>query len=145
MSFKRIGRLFLAISLCLVFCMADNEIQREKKELSSMKSGIAEEKSFVRKELLSGMKEKFSPPKRNIFAPFRRRKPESASASEEFQGEFQSSSGQVKRDETRIIPPLNIRYIGYISSGHKIVALIFYGGEFLAVEEGEMITEEIQN
>ena len=41
-----------------------------------------------------------------------------------------------------IIP--DIRYIGYITSSHKIVALIIFEGEALAVEEGEKISSDIK-
>ena len=39
---------------------------------------------------------------------------------------------------------LNIRYIGYIVFGEKIVALIIIDGNALAVEKGEMINERIK-
>jgi hypothetical protein len=42
--------------------------------------------------------------------------------------------------------PLNIRYVGYINkiSGGKIVALIFFEENMLAVEEDEVIAEGVE-
>jgi len=37
-----------------------------------------------------------------------------------------------------------LRYIGYVKSGQKIIALIFFEGEALAVEESEMISAGIR-
>ena len=39
---------------------------------------------------------------------------------------------------------LNIRYIGYIVSDEKIVALIIFDGNALAVEKGEMINKKVK-
>ena len=39
---------------------------------------------------------------------------------------------------------LNIRYIGYIVSDEKIVALIIFDGNTLAVEKGEMINKKVK-
>ena len=39
---------------------------------------------------------------------------------------------------------MNIRYIGHIRSGQKIVALIVYEDTAIAVEKGEMISEGVQ-
>ena len=43
-------------------------------------------------------------------------------------------------DEDQILP-LNLRYLGYVLSGRKTVGLIVFGGEALAVVEGDVITE----
>ncbi len=39
---------------------------------------------------------------------------------------------------------MSLRYIGYIDTGERIVALIIYEGEAMAVEEGEMISEQFK-
>ncbi|MCK4364290.1 MAG: hypothetical protein KAW85_05775, partial [Candidatus Aminicenantes bacterium] len=40
--------------------------------------------------------------------------------------------------------PLNIRYIGYVISDDKMVALIVFEGDALAVESGEVISEGVK-
>jgi len=40
--------------------------------------------------------------------------------------------------------PVNIRYIGYVISADKMVALIVFEGNALAVERGELISEGVK-
>ncbi|MGB2845701.1 MAG: hypothetical protein WBC02_12675, partial [Candidatus Aminicenantaceae bacterium] len=39
---------------------------------------------------------------------------------------------------------LQIRYVGYVISGEKVIALIIFRGNTLAVEKGEMISEGVK-
>jgi|GEM_PF-881327 len=139
---KKIIKLFLIIFLGAVFCSVPIE---GKTELEKFLKKISEEilgKNLVRKDLLFEKSERLNPPKRNIFSPLKKRKSGAGPVSEEVEGEFRKGASKSKMNALEIIP--DIRYIGYITSSHKIVALIIFEGEALAVEEREKISSDIK-
>jgi hypothetical protein len=98
--------------------------------------------SFIRMDLLSAEKKPMPPPKRNIFTVG------SGSAEAELSPEVlearmeeirNSQSTQTQGEE--MLSSLNLKYLGYVLSGRKIVGLIVFEGEALAVVEGDLITE----
>lgn len=97
-------------------------------------------KSLIRKDLLQIKRENPTASGRNIFIPQRKMSKEGVFPSPEFlrepEGEEISSKN---RDSSH---PLDLRYIGYIESNQRIVALIIFGGESIAVEKGERISED---
>lgn len=100
--------------------------------------------SFIRKDLLQKEKPPLEPPRRNVFARGRYRT-----------AEFEpGSAGKVPGPlETPLRPPgsglgmsfaREVRYLGYIQSGERLVALISFDGENLAVESGDIIAAGIK-
>lgn len=128
---------FLGISLCL--WSRGGFLQKKKTQEKEIKS-------LIRKELLLKERKKLEPPRRNIFSP---RSLGSLEANPDAVGFEQnpsesSSETSLTSSEDRPLPSLNIRYIGYIHSGEKIVALIIFEGDAVAVEKGEMISAGVE-
>ena len=109
---------------------------QNKKEKKQEKK---EQISLVRKELLTPPKKSLSPIKRNIFTRQRTTAVENEiSSSGDFQtpGQKKSPAQQKSPDEEVRI---NVKYIGYVQSGTKVVALIILEGETYAVESGDVL------
>jgi len=142
MPFKKFFQLFLIFILGITFC---SELGEAKIEIDKLLNKISEEimgKSLIRKDLLYEKRRNLNPPIRNIFSPQRIRAPESGL----LPGEVEGDPGETgtKPGEKALDVMANIRYIGYIQSGHRIVALIIFEEEALAVEEGEMISQDVR-
>jgi hypothetical protein len=93
-------------------------------------------------DLLSSEKNPMPPPKRNIFTEG------SASVVEELNPEELKERMEEIRNNLntqsqgeKTLSSLNLRYLGYVLSGRKIVGLIVFEGEALAVVEGDLITD----
>lgn len=125
----------------VVFCasLLFAQVQEKSQKTESAKGSAG---SFIRMDLLSMEKKPMPPPKRNIFTMGR------ASAEEELNPEAlearmeeirNSQSTQTQGEE--MSSSLNLRYLGYVLSGRKIVGLIVFEGEALAVVEGDLITD----
>lgn len=139
MKFNRFFVFFLLFFLGAFFCLAGKtESRREKSSQENL------ERSLVRKELLIKEKKKLAPPKRNIFSlqnySFENRTEDTAGVNLPRGGT--QARPQEERAESALA--LDLRYIGYIDSGQKIVALVIFEGEALAVEAGEMITQDVK-
>jgi Tfp pilus assembly protein PilP len=132
--------------LALVFFYASSILypglspQGEKK----MDQEKKDERSLIRKELLVLPDKSFPPPKRNIFT---RGRTQSASEADEIspseniqETERIKSPGQPGQQETTANKiSINVKYIGYVKSGKKVVALILIGSETYAVESGDVL------
>ena len=95
-------------------------------------------KSLVRKDLLQIKREDLKLPGRNIFTPQSRR------MSEEVVESFEISPGLQEETSSEVSNnsfSLDLRYIGYINSGQKMVALIIFEEVAIAVQRGEKISE----
>lgn len=130
---KRVG-LFLIVFFCLGFCLVAGEDNNDKEKAELKKTG-----SLIRKELLYGERKELKPPKRNIFSP------QASGNAEANLGTLGVPQGQ---QEEGSLPEassssLNLRYIGYVHSGQRIVALIVFEGQAVAVEQGERISEQL--
>jgi len=99
-----------------------------------------EEKSLVRKHLLSWEKKEMDLPLRNIFFP---KSSGQGMSYFEATGENPDFSRETADNmkEGKMSSVLDLKYIGYISSGEKIVAVVIFEGEARAVEKGDMIFE----
>jgi Tfp pilus assembly protein PilP len=99
--------------------------------------------SFVRKELLTLPKKSLSPIKRNIFTRQKTTAVENEiSLSGDFQTPGQASGQKISPDKKKPSmeeTPINVKYIGYVQSGKKVVALIILEGETYAVESGDIL------
>ncbi len=137
MKFKKILAVSLLFSLGIGLCLWAEEGILQKKKPKEM-----EIKSLIRKELLSRDRKKLEPPRRNIFSP------QNPGKIETFQNEKRIAGNPQEiapiSDEEHPLPSLNIRYIGYIRSGEKIVGLIIFEGNAWAVEKGEVISARVK-
>jgi len=106
-----------------------------------------EGESLIRKELLRQTSPEGELPKRNIFSPRSSSGPFVSSLAQ-VTGPGQvglSPSEEISGEKTS--PPqfsLALRYIGYIESARRTIALIFLDGQAQAVAEGEVIREGIR-
>jgi hypothetical protein len=127
--------IFMGIALCLVEgTTQDNESSQEGKTL-------------IRIDLLFQGKEQLELPLRNIFSPITSRRAQIGTAviqekRSENPVDKQQEQAAEKKEPPR--PALNVRYIGYIRSKEKIVALILFRGIAYAVEEGELLEEQVE-
>lgn len=110
-----------------------------------------EVKSLLRKDLLHQIrKQEAAPPKRNIFAPRLgfSRPGEVARAGRPLPAvDYQAADESAATDETAEAPPVltvNLRYIGFIESPRRLVALVNFEGRAMAVVEGDVVAEGIR-
>ena len=126
------------IVVCAVSCLF--ALDQEKPQKAKIMSGNKD--SFIRMDLLTEEKKPMPPPKRNIFTQ------KSASVFEDLSPEEMEK----KRDKALSTPDLqsqgedsmsslNLRYLGYVLSGRKVVGLIVFRGEALAVVKGDYLDE----
>ena len=100
-------------------------------------------KSLVMKELLRPSKKSLAPPKRNIFTRQRANPGTNEfSPSGDFQSPEQTSGQEVTLDQKKaamVEDRLNVKYIGYVRSGERVVALILLGRRSYAVASGDIL------
>ncbi|MBN2245810.1 MAG: hypothetical protein JW755_08185 [Candidatus Aminicenantes bacterium] len=104
-------------------------------------------KNLIRRDLLFKSEEKLSLPLRNIFSPvhFRRTQVGTAVVEEERnQIPENKQPDQVNEKKEPVRPALNVRYLGYVRSDERIVALILFRGTAFAVEAGELLEEQLE-
>ncbi len=139
MKAKKIASAFFILCLSIGLSIWAGEEKLQKKGFE--KGG---EKSLIRKDLLVREKIEFGNPVRNIFTLRRsvgrqiERNPVKLRQNQQqnptLPGKYEASSSL----------PLNVRYIGYVISDDKMVALIVFEGDALAVEKGEVISEGVK-
>ena len=109
--------------------------------------------SFIRKDLLdrSGAEEDLQPPIRNIFSPRRSGPPGSGRNFDGADpnrinpdGTTEGEEAEAGTEEEEYVPEIDIRYIGYIRSQVRTVALVMLEGEAMAVKAGEIIADGVQ-
>lgn len=107
-------------------------------------------KSLLRKDLLQFKKQDFVPPMRNIFS---QRTGTSRPGDIALPGrpqpvtDFHAADESAATDKTVETPPainINVRYVGFIKSPRRLVALIIFEGLALAVIEGDVVGEGIR-
>ena len=109
-----------------------------------------EVKSLLRKDLLQIRKQAAAPPMRNIFAPRAgfSRPGEVARPGRPLPAvDYQAADELAATDETAEAPPVmtvNLRYIGFIESPRRLVALVNFEGRAMAVVEGDVVGEGIR-
>jgi hypothetical protein len=106
--------------------------------------------SLIRKDLLQIEDSPLSPPLRNIFAPQRPGSGRVAAEPEEIERKspeeilIEKERAAIEKQRAEAAPQgYNIRYIGYIHSLERTVAVIIFAGETMAVKPGEMIAEDV--
>lgn len=132
---------WLYAKVLVVFCasLLFGRVQEKPQETESLKDRA---ESFIRMDLLSEEKKPMPPPKRNIFTVGRASVVEELSpeAFKERMEEIRNSQNSQSQGENSM-SSLNLRYLGYVLSGRKIVGLIVFEGEALAVVEGDLISD----
>jgi hypothetical protein len=139
MKAKKIVPVSLIVLLCTSFWLGAQQENAKKKN-----DPEKEVKSLIKKDLLFKKRKKLGPPRRNIFSTRRseiRNTKINPVVPEKDTQELKALITETERISSRL---LNIRYVGYIVSGEKIVALIFFEENVLAVEEGEVIAEGVE-
>ena len=139
MKAKKIVPVSLIVLLCTSFWLGAQQENAKKKN-----DPEKEVKSLIKKDLLFKKRKKLDPPRRNIFSIRRseiRNTKINPVVPEKDTQELKALITETERISSRL---LNIRYVGYIVSGEKIVALIFFEENVLAVEEGEVIAEGVE-
>jgi len=124
--------LFLAVLVCA-------ETRQEAQEPTSRK--VKGQTSLVRKDLLQPTQKQLSPPQRNIFT--RQRISPSREGSEYLGADQKLSPGgtpfQAGSENQNAEISIDVKYIGYVYSEKKVIALIILSGETFAVESGDIL------
>jgi Tfp pilus assembly protein PilP len=141
MLFRKYLFFFLVVLLSANLWVTAKGEKSELQEVVKKNSKDAAGKSLIRKDLLFEKREKLSPPRRNIFSPLAEGQVQAETLPQEV-GISQKGSSPSREDSEVYSDGAkpDLRYIGYVKSGQKIIALIFFEGEALAVEESEMIS-----
>ncbi len=139
MKAKEITSAFFILFLSIGLSIWAGEEKLQKKGLE--KGG---EKGLIRKDLLLREKIELGNPVRNIFALERSVSREIERNPVKLQQNQQQNPTLPGKYEASSSLPLNIKYIGYVISDDKMVALIVFGGDALAVEKGEVISEGVK-
>jgi hypothetical protein len=140
----------MKIKLCLLLTvllwtsgiLQPSESFQNQKEKQQKKE---ENVSLLRKDLLVPSKKSFPPPKRNIF--LRQRKmvaggevdPSTGIPIPGQQRSTAQSESVARQKSAAERVQSNVKYIGYVQSGKKVVALIILGGDSYAVQSGDVL------
>jgi hypothetical protein len=129
--------LFLIVLVCA-------EATQEAQEPSPQK--IKGQASLVRKDLLQPTRKRLLPPRRNIFTrqriiPSGEEGGFSNADRMRSQSETPSQAGS-KNDNAEI--SIDVKYIGYVNSEQRVIALIILSSETYAVESGDLLEGGIQ-
>ena len=123
----------------------------QAQEPPAVKTPAAQEaRSLIRKELLEARKQDTAPPQRNIFSPRLGpgRPAETAlPAGAQPVVDFEAADEPAAAEEASQAPPvinIDLRYIGFIQSPHRLVALVNFEGRAIAVVEGDVVGEGIR-
>jgi len=145
----------LALVLAVGFCPAGSQNPknpRKARQAARASKAAADKgvKSLLRRDLLNLKKPEAAPPKRNIFAPRigPNRPGEAARALEPLPAsDFSAGEEPAGAKETAPAPPVitvDLRYIGFIVSARRLVALVVFEGQAIAVVEGDVVGEGIR-
>jgi hypothetical protein len=123
---------FLAVFICA-------ETRQEARKTAPQNA--KEQTSLVRKDLLQTARKQLSSPLRNIFTR------QSIRSSREGSGDLGADqrllSGrtplQAGSESQNAETSINVKYIGYVHSEKKVIALIILSGETYAVESGDLL------
>jgi len=135
MKAKEITSAFFILFLSIGLSIWAGEEKLQKKAL---------EKGLIRKDLLLREKMELGNPVRNIFTLRRSVSREIERNPVKLRQNQQQNPTLPGKHEASSSLPLNIRYIGYVISDDKMVALIVFEGDALAVEIGEVISEGVK-
>jgi hypothetical protein len=97
--------------------------------------------SLIRKDLLKEKPGEIAPPRRDIFSPRTAYAPPGFSQPGEFPDGRVTDAGMNKTlpESESAETSLDLSYIGYVQSAHKMIALVILEGQAMAVSEGEEV------
>lgn len=139
MKAKDIRSAFFILFLSIGLSVWAGEEKLQKKGLETRGA-----KSLIRTDLLLREKIELGNPVRNIFTLRRSVSREIQRNPVELRQNQQQKPTLPNRHVASSSLPVNIRYIGYVISDNKMVGLIVFEGNALAVENGEVISEEVK-
>ena len=129
--------------LCLI---ASFSLDASANKLQEKSQDKYEKKSLIRKDLLQRERLQLKPPRRNIFSPrissVAEVDPDIDRSDQTLPGLNTQPEKTSEQGNSDII--LDLKYIGYVISERRIVGLIDFQGEVLAVEEGDLILAGIE-
>lgn len=97
---------------------------------------------LVRLDLLKGAEKKLNPPVRNIFSPQKSFLEPTQPPDEKEMINLPAQKGHSPRTPSHSFA--EIRYIGCVVSGPKIVGLVIFEGKAFPVEKGDFLTPDFQ-
>jgi len=142
MPFRTVAKLVLVLLLGTVLSYSSGIYMFDGGKIFKNISEKVLEKSLIRRDLLIRQSKKLNPPARNIFAPHVKNTIEVPAFSDEIPVNREAVASRPQEETFEFKPA--IRFIGYIDSGQKIIGLIIFEGEAVAVKQGEMLTQEIK-
>ncbi|MGB7296477.1 MAG: hypothetical protein WBC70_12890 [Candidatus Aminicenantales bacterium] len=136
----------LAVLAALALAVGSSMAQTQTRppDTPSLLEGI---NKLLRMDLLERPQEEMIPPRRNIFAPGAKlSRPEDMAVqqSQQWAPDDHDVETPVPAAELIAAPPLwtvNLRYIGFIESSRRMIALVVFEGQAVAVVEGEVVGE----
>jgi hypothetical protein len=142
----------LAVGLCPAGAQNPRQARQQARAAKAAKAAAEKGvKSLIRRDLLNLKKPEAAPPKRNIFAPRIGPPTLPAGAARPAQPlmapEFSAGNDAAETKEAPPPPPVirvNLRYIGFIVSDRRLVALVIFEGQAVAVVEGDVVGEGIR-
>lgn len=144
-------RMHKLLAVMTAFILAVGSSMAQTRNRPPAETAPAEEKnSLLRMDLLQLPQEEMTPPQRNIFAPgARTSRPLDIhpQGSEMSMPDDQAVDTPVLQAGGTAAPPLitvNLRYIGFIESSQRMIALVVLEGQAIAVVEGEVVGEGIR-
>jgi hypothetical protein len=129
---------FLALIFFVVSGVLYPGVSLQKKQEKDQEKKV--QTSLIRKDLLEPAKGPLPPIKRNIFTRQRMTTTGGGDNSvlEDFRRPGQKQSPDSQPAEAERIR-IDVKYIGYVQSGEKVVALIILAGNTYAVESGDVL------
>jgi hypothetical protein len=143
--------MFRSLAVVVVFSLAVvSWAAQTRTRLPARPSPSEERNSLLRMDLLQRPREGMTPPQRNIFAP----RTGASRPVENFPYGGQQALPNDRAPDTpdqpaegTAAPPVfsvSLRYIGFIESSRRIIALVVFEGQAIAVVEGEVVSEGIR-
>ena len=136
-----------AIALVLVGFSAWGFSEPSQQETQAKANKERRSQRLVRKDLLQFEAEPLEAPLRNIFAPQRpgsrqgRPGAQDSGAMEDPSGEEIEESDEGGEETLSVV--YDLRYIGYVRSPDRIVGVVVFEGETLAVKPGDLISSGV--
>ncbi len=131
------NRLLFLVVVLWAFVFIPAEEPKQKKD-----QGAGAAKSLIRKELLVKKRRELQVPRRNIFSP--RFSERNELPAKRAMPEQSAQLPAVASPQAVTLLTLNLRYIGYLVQGEKIIALIILEGDVLSVSKGDTVGEGLE-
>jgi hypothetical protein len=135
------NRLLVVLFVAGAVISLQAQTKQEMPKKDSTRKTVSKE-SFIRMDLLRKEKKPLPPAPRSIFTAKRPGYSDMDQVGLQENIERIEEAGGIRREGSEDFY-IDLRYMGYVRSGTKIVALVIFQGEALAVAEGEMIAEGI--